>query len=235
MVANKNDNQIRVFINQGNGVMAVAPGQMPLTMGAQAPVSVTIGDINQDNLPDIAVAEQQPVLNNPTDYRISIYFNLGNGLFSARLADSTESIVSTYSCTQPSSILFNDTNNDGLPDLVISCTGTNQILMMINMGKLNIRFVPLPTEATPGHIAIADLNGDGFGDLMVPCAGPTNGAVDIFLNKLGAGFEGQTYLSEPASCAGANQVAVADYQSSGHLDVDVSGTGCLGVLLNQSQ
>jgi hypothetical protein len=237
VVANEGDNQVRVLINQGGGIMATQSGQNPLNVGGTQPRSLAIGDINQDGLPDIAVAEMGPVSgSNPPVYRISMIFNLGNGLFQDTGAGDIELPVSlsTPPCDVPVSILLNDTNNDGIPDIVFSCATSNIVAVYLNMGHLNISPYYLPTEGMPGSIAIADVNGDGFGDLVVPCATPANGTVDVFLNKLGVGFEGQSYMSFPANCTGADQVGVADIMSNGHLDIAVGGNGCISLLLNNS-
>ncbi len=233
-VANKADNQVVVFINQGGGTMRVQAGQQPLNIGGRSPVSLSVGDLDQDKLLDIAVAEYDPTSSNPSDYRVAVFFNQGGGLFDTRSTHSVELTVSAYNCTHPTSILLSDTNSDGIPDLVVSCGGTNQVLVLLYMGSVSIRQIVLPTEAMPGRAAIADVNGDGFGDIVVPCSGPALGTVDIFLNKLGAGFDNQQYLTQSASCAGANQVALVDLMTNGHLDIAVGGIGCIGLLLNQS-
>jgi FG-GAP-like repeat len=92
---------------------SAAPGTFEtpvMNIGVQGNLSLAIGDLNGDGLPDIAMTSEYPE---------------GEGavvtLFQVAGAPGTFAISASYEgLGQPSSVVIGDMNNDGLPDLVTS-------------------------------------------------------------------------------------------------------------------
>lgn len=186
-------------------------------------------DFNTDGRPDIAVANRAPMIFGGNDYRVSLFFNQGAGVFIDR---GTGALLLPV-CKQPTNVLLADVNNNGLDDLIVSCTGEDKLQIWDNSGDLNVRDYPLPTDGSPRNISLMDLNGDGFPDLVVPCE--SGNSINIFANRQGAGFEGLTPLKKSAQCSSPYQVMQIDLDMDGKADIGVVGNGCIAGLFNQSQ
>ena len=69
----------------------------------------------------------------------------------------------------PGNVLIGDMNNDGKPDLVVSCEKTRAVLVL--QGKGNGQFGPTLSRTTvpdsPGDMALGDLNGDTKLDVAI--------------------------------------------------------------------
>ena len=218
--------ELTILLNDGTGTLTVT--QNRLDVGVE-PIGLAIGDFNTDGLPDIAVANRAPEAGTTTDYRVTIMFNQGKGVFSSRGTASLGLPV----CQQPTSVLVKDVNGNGKDDLLVSCTGENKVQVWMNMGGLNIAEVNLPTDPKPRAITLADLNGDGFEDLIVPCE--TSNSVNFFLNQGGNGFEGAAAIKRSTSpCASPFQIALLDVDVDGKTDIGVAGNQCISGLFNQS-
>ncbi|MBL9006630.1 MAG: VCBS repeat-containing protein [Myxococcales bacterium] len=218
--------ELTILLNDGAGNLTVR--QNALDVGVE-PVGLAIGDFNTDGLPDIAVANRGTEAGKPNDYRVTVMFNQGKGVFSSRGTAALGLPV----CKEPTSVLVKDVNGNGKDDLLVSCTGENKVQIWMNMGGLNIAEVDLITDARPRALALADLNGDGFDDLIVPCDTANN--VHFFLNQRGAGFEGATPIKRSTSpCNGPFQVALVDVDGDGKSDIGAAGNQCIAGLFNQS-
>jgi hypothetical protein len=106
VVTNSGTNQIGILLGNGNGsfasqiVYSIAPGSNP--------VSVAVGDFNNDNQLDIVVASFGNGI-------IVIYLGLKNGTFTG------PGIFYTNSAAQPVSVAVGDVNNDNNLDIVVAC------------------------------------------------------------------------------------------------------------------
>jgi hypothetical protein len=98
-------NTASVLRNLGNGTFAA---KVDYTTG-NSPRSISIGDLNGDGKPDLAVA-------NNSSNSVSVLRNLGNGTFSAKADYATGSV--------PRAVAAGDIDGDGRPDLVIANSGT---------------------------------------------------------------------------------------------------------------
>ena len=187
------------------------------------PVSVALGDLNNDDFLDIAIANQ-------SDGTINIFFNepLARGHFANRTTDGTISIGRGVS-----SVLLNDIDKDGRIDLLASVTDANRVAVYLNHGNFTSISYNLPTEAGPNQLMFMDVNSDGFGDLVVACSGDQT--VNVFLNNPGAGFRGVQYQSSNSPCDKPMILAGVDPYGSGKASIGVGSESCFAVLANESE
>jgi hypothetical protein len=87
-------------------------------------------------------------------------------------------------------------------------------------------------------IAIADVNGDGLNDLVITDPGPAGGAaptVSVLLQDIahpGQFLAAVSYATAPGSLA--QDIAVADVNGDGRLDIVIGGTNAVSVLLQNA-
>jgi hypothetical protein len=122
---------------------------------------VAVGDFNGDGIPDLAVA-------NPSNFDIgtvSVLMGKGDGTFQKAV---------DLPVGRPSFVAVGDLNGDGIPDLVVSGSGTSHsdpIPITVLLGNGDGTFQPgsfnlgLPTSAAV--FAVGDFNSDGKSDLAV--------------------------------------------------------------------
>jgi Bacterial Ig-like domain (group 3)/FG-GAP-like repeat len=140
-------------------------------------------------------------------------------------------------------VAIGDLNGDGIPDL--AALGMSTLTIMLGNGDGSFRAGPAvslgPSDSSA--IKIADLNGDGKADLVVTNLfynGSTEGGVIVLLGNGDGTF--QPAVEYDSGGLEARNVAVADVNGDGHLDLVTincgsSGsnpcftTGILGVLL----
>ncbi|CAF3725702.1 unnamed protein product [Rotaria sordida] len=113
----KTDN-IAILLGDGNGTFVV--GAIYSTDAHSRPSTVAVGDFNNDNIPDIAIA-------NSGTSNIMLFYGYGNGLFGNKT-----SIDLGYGY-HPFSIAIKDLNEDNWMDIVIACSGTDHVETLIKM------------------------------------------------------------------------------------------------------
>lgn len=97
---------VHVFFSNGSGGFSSHGTIRP----SDFPFSMAIGMINDDNLPDLAIATGITI---QTRGPIAIYINLGGGMFAA------EQTLDASALQSASTPMIMDANNDGLGDLVV--------------------------------------------------------------------------------------------------------------------
>ncbi|CAF1515417.1 unnamed protein product [Rotaria sordida] len=115
VVANRNSNNIGVFLGHGNGkfeMIATYP-----TDSLSNPVSIVILDFNRDNKMDVAVA-------NSFANTISIFLGYGNATFSNPMT-----YLTGYN-SRPVWIAVGDFNMDGWMDIVVASSGTKNLKIL---------------------------------------------------------------------------------------------------------
>jgi hypothetical protein len=119
VVVNSGTNNIGIFLNYDNGILAP---QMTFTTGDHSrPLSVALGDFNNDTRLDIVVA-------NYDSHNIGIFLGYGNGTFASQATFST-------GASRPISIAVGDFNNDYWLDIVVTNNGTNSIGILFGYGN----------------------------------------------------------------------------------------------------
>ena len=152
------------------------------------PVALASSDFNNDNLIDIAVANQN-------DNTISILLNQDNGNFTAA-TNSPFKLASTE--TGPSAIAaatFGNTftTSSGVttlaPDLVVANSSSNNVTILLGNGDGTFQEAtgsPYAAGKNPSSVVVADFNGDG--DLDFAVANKDDNTISIFKGDGKGGF-----------------------------------------------
>src|SRR6266436_2069933 len=152
------------------------------------PVALASSDFNNDNLPDLAVANQN-------DNSVSILVNQDSGNFVAA-TNSPFKLASTE--TGPSAIAtatFGNTftTSSGVaslaPDLVIANSTSNNVTILLGNGDGTFQEAtgsPYTVGKNPSSVLVADFNGDGNSDFAV--ANKDDNTISIFKGDGKGGF-----------------------------------------------
>ena len=152
------------------------------------PVALASSDFNNDNLPDLAVANQN-------DNTISVLLNQDNGNFVAA-TNSPFTLASTE--TGPSAIAtatFGNTftTSSGVtslaPDLVIANSTSNNVTILLGNGDGTFQEAtgsPYAVGKNPSSVVVADFNGDGNPDFAV--TNKDDNTISIFKGDGQGGF-----------------------------------------------
>lgn len=152
------------------------------------PVALAFGDFNNDNLPDLAVANQN-------DNTITILLNKDNGNFVAA-TNSPFALPKTE--TGPSAIAtaaFGNTftNASGVaspaPDLVVANSTSNNVTVLLGNGDGTFQEAagsPYAVGKNPSSVVVADFNGDGNLDFAV--ANKDDNTISVFKGDGKGGF-----------------------------------------------
>jgi len=152
------------------------------------PVALASSDFNNDNLPDLAVANQN-------DNSVSILVNQDSGNFVAA-TNSPFKLASTE--TGPSAIAtatFGNTftTSSGVtvlaPDLVIANSTSNNVTILLGNGDGTFQEAtgsPYTVGKNPSSVLVADFNGDGNPDFAV--ANKDDDTISIFKGDGQGGF-----------------------------------------------
>jgi hypothetical protein len=145
------------------------------------------------------------------------------------LADAQSGLVS------PGAVVLADLNNNGIFDLIVADSGSNNVLVF--PGRADGTFATKSlngghgffTGTDPVGITVADVDGDGRPDLIVADKGSNE--VSILLNKaIGNGF---TFVPGERLKVGVGPVAtaVADVYGNGRQDLVVANSGSNSVMV----
>jgi cysteine-rich repeat protein len=202
----------------GNGI--VDPGELCLTEKrfpaptiAGGTTFISGGDLNQDQLPDIAVALRG-------DNAVSVLFNQGENLFGA------EQFFSLPAGNGLQDLIIADLVVNGFPDLVTANQISTNVSILQNQANQ-----PFTQELTldfagqiPRTLLARDLDGDNGDDLVVLNFGADD-LVTVLLNN-GAGIFVESPSSPLALIGNASplEVLVEDVDRNGAQDVAVLGT-----------
>jgi flagellin-like hook-associated protein FlgL len=134
---------------------------------ASGPIEINLADFNNDGNLDIAIAQFIPD-------SIGIFMGNGDGTFGARTG------YATGAAGNPTSLLTDDINGDGLADIVVTESNSSGVGVFLNRGDGifgNRTYVA--TGTGPGYSALGDLTGDGVKDLLTVNSSLTNVAIMV--------------------------------------------------------
>ena len=205
------------FVDMGTVLFQI---KTAFSTGASRPVSIAVGDFNNDHCLDIVVS------NNGTN-DISIFFGYGNGSFGSQITYSTG-----YD-SLPYCVAVADLNNDHSLDILVANYGTDNI--GIFLGHPDGNFTAQTTYSTssgskPYSVAANDFNNDGHFDIVVVNSGKNN--IGIFLGYGSGNFTSQTtYSIFPGT--NPHSIIIGDFNQDYQLDVAVSNhdTNNISVLI----
>ncbi|CAF2018522.1 unnamed protein product [Rotaria magnacalcarata] len=203
-IANYGTDNVQILF--GNQNVNFTNGLTISTRIGSRPNSITVGDFNQDDYQDIAVA-------NYGSNKIGIFLNNGNGTFGKQVTYSTNA-------SSPYSIGVGDFNQDNLLDLIVTNNGTGNIAFFLGYG--NGSFVQVRMHSTGAFssisFALCDVNKDHRLDILV--VSNDTGVIDILLGSF-EGFENQMTFSTGSV---PNSVAVGDFNNDTQLDIVVANS-----------
>jgi hypothetical protein len=161
---------LTILLGNGNGTFRKVAAQ-PAT-GVE-PLSIAIGDFNGDDIPDLAVSNQNYGYPNPGT--VTVLLGNGKGEFKATpTSPQTGSI--------PDTILVADFNGDGKPDLLTSNAGSNTISLLPGKGHGAFGEAQnFPADADPLGAALGVFTSDGVPDVAV--ANNTTSSVTVLLTE----------------------------------------------------
>ncbi|HKW34189.1 MAG TPA: VCBS repeat-containing protein, partial [Candidatus Acidoferrum sp.] len=214
-------NGVEIFLGNGDGTFT-AKGT--LTSPLSNPFSIAVGDFNGDGKMDLAVVDRGV----STD---SVFFYMGNGDGTFQAPTS----VGLGGLLNSNQIVAADFNKDGHLDVAVSEISGSNIVVILGNG--NGTFQAPRNNALPAQgwgLAVGDFNGDGIPDIVA--TSPSIGGVTVFLGKGDGSF---TPVNNPATGtlpttnagvpnAGAQAVAVGDFNKDGKLDVIAELSGVNG-------
>ncbi|MEL0592135.1 MAG: DUF4347 domain-containing protein, partial [Planktothrix rubescens PR221] len=215
-------------LNTYIGVLGFAP-KVDFTTGT-GPYSVSIGDINGDGKPDLAVA------NNGSNTASILLNTTANGATTPTFAPKVDSTTGS----RPTSVSIGDINGDGKLDLATANYSSNTASILLNTTAPEATTPTFATKADfttgsgPQSVSIGDINGDGKPDLAT--ANGNNNTASILLNTTATGATTPTFAPKVDFTTGSTpfSVSIGDINGDGKPDLATAngGNSTASILLN---
>ena len=176
-VINYGTDSVDIFLQDMNGTFI---NQTTIFTGYDSDsYSLAVGDLNNDNKLDIVVA-------NYGTNNVGVFLGYGNGTFEKQI------IFAPGINSHPYAIALGYLNSDTYLDIVVACSGTNQIDVLLGYGNGNFTISAeyfTGNNSSPHSVAIADLDNDNKLDIAV--ANYDNDSVAVLLGDGNGYFTAQ--------------------------------------------
>lgn len=194
-----------------------------------APRALALSDLDGDGIQDLAVTLYASA-------EIALFRGTGNGGFTPAARFKTRGEL-------PTTVVVQDMNNDGLPDIVTSHAHADDTIMIF-YGDAPFSY-SVSQELMLGKnrdvleheirdIAVADLDADGRMDIVAAC--PASGNVVVLFNTSSDAIPRQQYRTETYHFEQGRPRAlqIADLDNDGRMDIAVAlwGTNSVGLMRN---
>lgn len=217
VMADNNGGGLVVFQNTSS-IGHISFAQLPaLSESGYGDTWVTIGDLNGDGKPDVALVES-------SSNTIEIYPNTSS-VGSISFGTAIPLFVPNHD--NPYALGIADLDGDGMPDLAISEGGPGLLSVFRNKSTIGgtISFaarVDYTIGTNPQGLAIGDLDGDGHPDIVV-----TNNTDNTFsiLRNISSPGSPAFNITTVATGAGPFAVSIADLDGDGHPDIAGASNG----------
>ena len=216
-VANSDSNSISIMLNTSS------PGSMSFAYKVDyvtgiRPIAVSIGDIDGDGKPDLAVA------------------NYGSNTVSVLRNTSSIGIVSFapksdfLTDSSARSVCIGDLDNDGKLDLAVANYNSDNVSILRNIstpGILNFATkVDFPVGVHPISVCFGDIDGDSKADLAIANNANfynSNSTVSVLRNNSNLGIVSFASKVDLETGANPSAICIGDIDGDGKLDLAVSG------------
>jgi hypothetical protein len=215
-VANSGNDRVLIFTGNGNGTFQ---SQKSLQAGGgSSPNGVAVGDFNNDNNTDVAVA-------NWGTNAVGVFLGYGNGSFRSQMTFPSGNV--------PNWVNVADFNGDRHLDIAVLNMNDNNIGVLLGIGNgtfLTQTTYPVSNTNSTYFFTIADANNDGRWDILIPNALDNN--IGILLGRGDGTFGVQITFSTGADSSPSG-LAITDFNRDGRSDIVVINynTDEVGVLL----
>jgi tetratricopeptide (TPR) repeat protein len=215
------EDAIRTYAKSGSGSFALVPRAQTGLVASGTGVACTVGDFDNDGLPDVAVAMSDRVL---------LFKNQGGGKFT-----DVTAATGVQPANQPNGITFVDYDHDGDLDLFVtgqpSAAGKKPSVLWRNNGNGTFtnwtEQAGLGGEGTTLAATLSDLNNDRAVDLLVTGSGA---APTFFANPREGQFKSSPLFAD-AGLSPTVGAVVLDFNKDGWMDVALTHAGSPGISL----
>ena len=206
-VANYGSDSVGVFLGYGNGSFT---NMITYSTGAgSTPISIDVGDFNNDGLFDIVTA-------NNGNYKLGILLGYGNGSFAAVI------LYSTGDHSFPHGVAVGDFNNDGQLDISVANYGPSTATIFLGHGNGTFEIqasYSVGDQSWPWAIAVADFNSDNLSDIAV--ANYNNNNIGILLGT-GNGYFTTVATYSSGDGSAPEGLGIGDFNNDNILDIAVA-------------